>query len=454
MNRTWEDGIVLLGFVCDSPEGRKTASLPWAAYLLGWAGLLALLLVGFSILQKQIMGLPFTKQLEPKAYIVPIAFGGTVGLLLGTYHLRLQRSHRDLGQSLERLRAVMDTVPAGILLVDMATQEIVDANRFALDLVGHDRNRLVGSVCHGFICPSEVGACPFATLGRERDSSERILLSAKGEQIPVLKTATALTLDGRQFLLESFLDLRERVSLEEQLRHAQRMETLGKTAAGIVHDFNNILMAIQASVELAGQGGREGGAQQRHLSCALAACDRGSRLIRGLRAFNRKTPLDPRTMDLNQMVLEVDDLLRRLLPNGVELHLDLWQEPLEVWGDTGQLGQVLLNLAINARDAMAGVGRLSLRTACLPGTQPGGPDVAVLEVQDSGCGIPAEHLAHIFEAFFSTKGPEQGSGLGLSIVKGIVEQHRGEIQIESLIEVGTLVRVLLPLRSTSSLARA
>jgi PAS domain S-box-containing protein len=416
-------------------------------HVSGWVGLVALLLVGFSILQKRIMGLPFAKQLDPRAYIIPIAFGGTVGALLGTYQLRLRRSNQDLSQSLERLHAVMDTVPAGIILVDVATKEIVDANRYALELVGHGRDQLVGTVCHGFICPSGAEACPFTDLGLDKDCSERVLLSAQGERVPVIKTATTLYLNGRKLVLECFLDLRERISLEEQLRHAQRMETLGKTAAGIVHDFNNILTAIQASVDLAGRQTSPDSAQQRHLAGASAACDRASRLVRGLRAFNQKTPLDPHPMDLNQMVLEVEDLLRRLLPGDLDFRLSLWSEPLIIWGDSGQLGQVLLNLAVNARDAMAGRGTLSLLTASSRGTLRNGSEAAILEMRDTGCGIPAEHLAHIFDAFFTTKGPEQGSGLGLSIVKGIIEQHHGEIQVESAPGQGTLVRILLPLQT-------
>ena len=250
-----------LGFAQGWSDDPRGASFTGVSHVLSWAGLVAVLLTGFSIFQKRIMGLPFTRQLDPKAYIVPISFGGAVGALLGTYQLRLRRLNRNLTQSLERLHAVMDTVPAGIILVDTASREIVDANRFALELIGHDRKRLLGSVCHGFICPSEVGACPFAALGLAQDCSERILLSTQGERIPVIKTATILDLNGRRLVLESFLDLRERVSLEEQLRHAQRVEILGKTAAGIVHDFNNILAAIQTSVALAAQQASHGEAR-------------------------------------------------------------------------------------------------------------------------------------------------------------------------------------------------
>jgi signal transduction histidine kinase len=152
-------------------------------------------------------------------------------------------------------------------------------------------------------------------------------------------------------------------------------------------------------------------------------------------------------MDLHQMVLEVEDLLRRLLPGDLDFRLSLWSEPLIIWGDSGQLGQVLLNLAVNARDAMAGRGTLSLLTASSRGTLRNGSEAAILEMRDTGCGIPAEHLAHIFDAFFTTKGPEQGSGLGLSIVKGIIEQHHGEIQVESAPGQGTLIRILLPLQT-------
>lgn len=427
----------------DQGTERRKGFPPWAS-LAGWIAVVALALVGFSLFQKRIMGLPLDQALRPEAFIVPVAFGGTMGALLGTYQIRLRRSYLDLEQSHRRLQAVMDTVPAGILLVDLDTQEIADANRFALELVGHQRAGLVGSVCHGHICPNERGTCPFAALDRERDCSERILLSACGERIPVLKTAAVLDLDGRRMLLECFLDLRERVAMEGRLRQAQRMEVLGKTAAGIVHDFNNILSAIQASLELLELASQENEFIRRQAAAGRSACRRGASLLKGLRSLGRTTPLDPRLMDLNQMVPEVRDLLTRLIPSGIELQIALWPEPLEVWGDDGQLGQVLLNLAVNARDAMPLGGSLTIATRP-EGDGPGGQ--AVLEVRDTGGGIPPDHLPHIFEAFFTTKDPDRGSGLGLSIVKEIVEQHRGAIQVESRPGEGTLFRICLPLHA-------
>lgn len=255
-------------------------------------------------------------------------------------------------------------------------------------------------------------------------------------------------------------DITERISLEAQLRQAQKMESIGNLAGGLAHDFNNILTAVlgYSSILL----GRKDlppdiMAAARQIS---AAGQRASSLTRQLLTFSKKQTFSPRPTELNPLVLEMEAMLATLLGETISIRLDLSPDPLYVMGDPGMIEQIILNLSINARDAMAGSGAggtLRIRT-CLLETPPRscalgfnedfasltGP-VACMEVTDNGCGIPPETLARIFDPFFTTKEPGKGTGLGLATVYGILRQHKGCCQVDSTPGLGTTFRICLPL---------
>jgi PAS domain S-box-containing protein len=229
-------------------------------------------------------------------------------------------------------------------------------------------------------------------------------------------------------------DVTEEMGLQAQLRQAQKMEAIGGLAGGIAHDFNNLLQAILSHIQLFRMDPRS---REVELADLEALVERGAGLARQLLLFSRPETTRRELMDLNDVVRNSGKLLRRLLRENVELVVALGGGPLTVEADPGQIGQVLMNLAVNAADAMATGGRLTIRTGR------DGPEVW-LEAEDAGVGIPAEIRERIFEPFFTTKAPGHGTGLGLSVVHGIVASHGGRVELQSEVGTGTRIRVVLP----------
>ncbi|MFC5461754.1 response regulator [Massilia niabensis] len=243
----------------------------------------------------------------------------------------------------------------------------------------------------------------------------------------------------RQVVLEET----ERFKVEEALRQAQKMEAVGQLASGVAHDFNNVLQIISSNLQLMELDGVNSLLAAR-LASAVAAVERGSKLSSQLLAFARRQPLQPVPTHLGDLLAEMESLLARALGDRVEIALegaaDLWN--VEV--DRNQLENAILNMAINARDAMGGEGRLRIGLSnARPGGAPGGEQVC-LSMTDSGCGMPPEVLAKIFDPFYTTKAPGKGTGLGMSMVYGFVKQSGGEIRIESRAGQGTTIRIYLP----------
>jgi len=250
----------------------------------------------------------------------------------------------------------------------------------------------------------------------------------------------------------SFHDVTERRSLEEQLRQAQKMEAVGRLAGGIAHDFNNILGIITGYGELLAREIQTPDPRLRRVEQIQRAAERAVTLTRQLLAFGRKQVLQPRRLNLNEVVSEVVPMLRSLLGEDVQLVVSLGKDPATVRADPGQIEQVIMNLAVNARDAMPKGGRLVLETSSVeldaeyssrhPGSRPG--RYVVLAVSDTGVGMDAEARSHVFEPFFTTKPVGQGTGLGLATVHGIVSQSEGHIWVDSEPGDGTTFKVYLP----------
>jgi signal transduction histidine kinase/CheY-like chemotaxis protein len=252
----------------------------------------------------------------------------------------------------------------------------------------------------------------------------------------------------------------EKALLEEQLRESQKMEAFGQLAGGIAHDFNNILTAIKGNVSLLKMEGLSAREQAAVTDEISHAADRAASLTRHLLTFSRRRLMQPQALDLNEIVASVVKMLKRLIGEHIVLETDYARGAVPVYADASMLEQVLVNLAVNSRDAMAKGGRLTLATAQVQvgkseallsgGGRPG--QHARLIVSDTGAGIAAEHLPHIFEPFFTTKEPGKGTGLGLSTVLGIVEQHRGWIEVESRVGSGTTFNIYLPRSAKNKIA--
>lgn len=245
----------------------------------------------------------------------------------------------------------------------------------------------------------------------------------------------------------------ERERLEEQLRQAQKLESIGRLAGGVAHDFNNLLTVINGYSDFLLEQTQEQDPLQGSLVEIRKAGERAAGLTRQLLAFSRKQVIEPRPVNLNELVLEARKMLGRMVQEDIDIVTDLEPESGQVMVDPGQLHQVLLNLVVNARDAMPGGGRLTLRSSRLhldaaaassfPGAIPG--PYAVLEVSDTGVGMSEDIQQRVFDPFFTTKGPGEGTGLGLSTVYGIVRQAGGWIRVESRPGMGATFRIGLPL---------
>lgn len=234
------------------------------------------------------------------------------------------------------------------------------------------------------------------------------------------------------------IEVSERRAMEHQLRQAQKMEAVGQLTGGIAHDFNNILAAILGNLSALEPGLRQDDALHERWRRAMGAADRAARQVERLLAFSRRQRLEPERVDINALVEGMMELLEYSLGERVRLDSCLAPELPPVRVDPGQLENALMNLAINARDAMSGEGRIRIETALRNGT-----DVEI-RVADSGCGIPAELIDRVYEPFFTTKERGKGSGLGLSMVYGFVRQSGGDVLIESQMGQGTRVCIRLP----------
>jgi two-component system cell cycle sensor histidine kinase/response regulator CckA len=272
------------------------------------------------------------------------------------------------------------------------------------------------------------------------ETVETPIVTKLGEQRLISWRNRAFLVEGKARGSISFgTDVTERRRLEEELRQSQKMEAVGRLAGGVAHDFNNLLTAISGYGELALEKLEAGSSVREHVFEMKRAGERAAGLTRQLLAFSRRQVLQPEVVDVNDVVSELERMLGRLLGAQVEFVTDLDPRLGSTRADPGQLEQVVMNLALNARDAMPGGGRLTIATR----NDPSG-EFVLLEVSDTGDGMEAETLEQAFEPFFTTKPPGEGTGLGLSTVYGIVKQTGGDITAESQPGRGTRMRVLLP----------
>ncbi len=371
-----------------------------------------------------------------------------------------ESSHRALAESLreseERFRSLSACSPVGIFHSD-AEGNITYYNPRAQQIWGIGDTEGLGRGWVPRIHPDDVagvisGWTAALQSGVEFAHSYRLLMPdgsvrwVHGHSAPVLDASGAVA--GTVGTIDDITDQRE---LEAQLRQAQKMEAVGQLAGGVAHDFNNLLTVIKLHVELTLDGLEGSHPLHNDLSEVAKAAERAARLTRQLLAFSRKQLLQPKVLRLNEIVAGVVPMLQRVI--GEDIHVVTKLDPTlgNVFADPGQLEQVLMNLAVNARDAMTQGGTLGIATSnavferphpALHGVPPG--RYVLLSVADTGCGMTRDVRDRIFEPFFTTKGPGKGTGLGLSTVYGIVEQSGGSIAVETEPGKGTTFRVFLP----------
>jgi PAS domain S-box-containing protein len=365
-----------------------------------------------------------------------------------------------LQHSEARFESVFRSSPLAIGITEMAGGRIIDVNEQCAGLFGYARAEMVGR------SPLALG------LWAEGDGRDRTLEDLRagravrnrqvqvrcksGEVRHVLLSMEPVAFAGAAGASPAVVivaaDITDQKSLEEQLRQSQKMEAVGRLAGGVAHDFNNLLAVITGYGELLQRDIGPGHRGFRRVEEIRKAADRAAALTRQLLAFSRKQVLAPKVLDLNAVVSETTDMLRRLIGEDIQLTMVLAESLWSVKADPGQMEQVIVNLAVNARDAMSRGGRLIIETgnvhldAYYARGRPdacAGPHVR-LAVSDSGHGMDAATLAHMFEPFFTTKEQGKGTGLGLATVHGIVRQSGGHVTVYSEPDRGTTFKVYLP----------
>jgi two-component system cell cycle sensor histidine kinase/response regulator CckA len=350
----------------------------------------------------------------------------------------IEREHAEvtLREHEQKLRAVFDTALDAIFITD-GDRRYVDVNPAGCDLIGVSKRDLVGRYVDEFLTPQRLELVretwdQYVAGGPVREEWETM----RPDGTVVISEASARPNFVPGLHIAFMRDVTDRKRLETELLSAQKLESLGRLAGGVAHDFNNLLTGIIGYASLLIERTNGDVELARDLGEIKRAADRAAELTKQLLAFARRQVLKPRPLDLNAVLAEVGGLLQRLLGDKVELELLPSPELGTVRADPGQIEQVIVNLAVNASDAMPHGGRLSIATR-------NAPDGSVeLVVEDTGIGMDEQTLSRIFEPFFTTR--DQGVGLGLASVYGIVHQSGGEVTVESTPGAGSTFTVRLP----------
>jgi PAS domain S-box-containing protein len=364
-----------------------------------------------------------------------------------------KEAEEALRQSEHKYRQLFDTESDALFLIETETDRILEVNAAGQALYGYSRDELVSMRTTDLSVEAE------ATRPQQGHAALTRHRKKDGAVFPVEITARHFELGGRDVRVAAIKDLNFRVKAEEEKRkletellHAQKMEAVGTLAGGIAHDFNNLLQAVQGYAELLLIKTSTDDVGVTELKEIVNAAQKGAELTRQMLTFSRKVESIKRPLDLNHELQQVQRLLDRTLPKMIEIELILADNLRLVNADRGQMQQVVMNLAVNAKDAMPEGGRLIVRTENVfldetycrtnPAVRPG--QYIGVTVSDTGHGMDDSTLRHLFEPFFTTKEAGRGSGLGLAMVYGIVKSHDGHITCRSKVGAGATFTIYLP----------
>jgi two-component system cell cycle sensor histidine kinase/response regulator CckA len=350
----------------------------------------------------------------------------------------------------EKWHSLYTNLPGGSFTVN--NEYIIDdVNDVLCAVTGFAREELVGRSC-GVICPKGPHKCPIFDLGKERIDNDETAVKAKdGRKVPIIKSARRIPAGNGEVIVENFQDITDRKQLEEQLRHAQKMDAIGQLAGGVAHDFNNILTAIIGYANLLKLKIGDAETFGKYVNQIISSAERAANLTHSLLAFSRKHIIELKAIKVNEIIGRAEKLLSRLIREDIELRV-ITGEDCVVRADSTQIEQVMMNLVTNARDAMHEGGLLTISTERIeldegfiqthgygePGTY------VLISVSDTGIGMDEKTRERIFEPFFTTKETGKGTGLGLAIVYGIIKQHNGYINVYSEQGEGTTFKIYLP----------
>jgi PAS domain S-box-containing protein len=370
---------------------------------------------------------------------------------------RLRDAEKALRQEKHLTDQIIDSLPGLFYLFD-ARLRARRWNQNTETLLGFSAQELEGKYLGDWHATAEgrdlavQASLGVLERGGSPDAVESELCTKHGAPIPFLLTGIRVDTPEGPMLAGVGIDLTERRRLEDHLRQAQKMESVGRLAGGVAHDFNNLLTTILGNLDLATEDLPAGCEVRAYLQNIQHAANTAGMLTHQLLAFSRKEVVAPRVLDINDSVVNLKGILDRLLGENIEFRINLTPGSLPIRIDAGQLEQILLNLVINARDAMPNGGLLTLGTSNLHldetflsshgGREPG--DYVLLALADTGHGMNPEVLSHIFEPFYTTKSMGRGTGLGLATVFGAINQNRGLIQVQSEPGAGTIFRIYFP----------
>lgn len=366
------------------------------------------------------------------------------------------RMENEIREYAERLQAIYDNAMDGILLADLEERKFYSGNRMIQNMLGYSEEELKQLRVLDIHPPEDL---PNVIEQFERQAEGEITLA---RNIPVKRkdgtvfyadiNSSPITFGGKRYLIGIFRDTTETRKLEEQLRHSQKMEAVGQLAGGVAHDFNNILSAIVGYASLLHMKITDS-VHKENIEEILNASEKAAKLTRSLLAFSRKQVMQIKSVNLNETIRDVLKLLSRIIGEHIELRTAFAEKSVIIQADAGQIEQVLMNLATNARDAMPDGGTLTVSTE-IADIDPdfvraqgfGSPGrYALLTITDSGIGMDEETKKKIFEPFYTTKEVGRGTGLGLAMTYGIIKQHEGFIICDSEPGKGTTFRIYLPL---------
>jgi PAS domain S-box-containing protein len=351
----------------------------------------------------------------------------------------------------------MTRMPMILTDPNLADNPIVFANKAFLDLTGYEEDEVLGRNCR-FLQGAQTDRNAVSELREAVEGKSAValeLLNYRRDGSPFWNAVfigPVYDTDGKlRYFFASQLDVTRRRNTEQSFRQAQKMESIGQLTAGLAHDFNNLLQVVNGNLELVAAT-TDPERIKRYVAAAQSAAERGAKLTRQLLAFARKTRLEPRPLDLTQLVSEFSELIESALNKRADLHLSLRRGLAHVVVDPDQLEMALLNVVNNARDAMPNGGLITISTSPLhlngddaEHDLPSG-DYVVLEVSDEGEGMSPEIIERAVEPFFTTKGVGKGTGLGLAMASGFLRQSGGRLDIRSTPGKGTTVRMLFPIR--------
>ena len=390
---------------------------------------------------------------QAKSLFLLVTFSATAisligGLLFTAFILRHMR------QTEQRYKHLIDTANDAILVIDAETGIVLEANARSSAFLGRPTREIVGTRAESIILESDHeayrGMWKAALGGTAVAGRELHLIHSDGSALAVEVNASLTEFEGRKIVQGIFRDIRERKRLEEEVRQTQKMEVVGRLVGGIAHDFNNLLMVILTQIAKVHSLSSQPQILE-HAETVRIAAEKAASLTKQLLAFGRRQVLVLQVLDLNELLGEVNEMLSTLPTEQVQLMMAPSSQLLHVKVDPGKIEQVIMNLAVNACDAMPSGGVLKIRTAQVS-RPPSEASVtnhsapfAMVEMTDTGCGMDADTKAHLFEPFFTTKPIGKGTGLGLSTAYGIVKQSGGTIEVDSVPGEGTTFRVYLPI---------